>query len=71
MYGLDGNEVLIAKQGGIEQVIQAMKLHPNHAGVQEYACATLWSLASDGEFGNSDSPFHSFQLKMCLHECVF
>jgi len=26
-----------------------MKLHPNHAGIQENACAALWNLAGNGK----------------------
>jgi hypothetical protein len=58
--------IMTRDNGGIEVILQAMKLHPNHAGVQQNACATLWGLSLHGEFGNSDSPFHSFQLKICL-----
>jgi len=40
---------LIGKKGGIEMILQAMKLHPNHAGVQENACEALKILAVNGK----------------------
>jgi hypothetical protein len=43
------NKVTIASKGGIELILQAMKLHPNHADVQEYACGALQNLAVNGE----------------------
>jgi hypothetical protein len=49
MCALDETEMLIVKQGGIELIIQAMKLHPNHAGVQENACGALKNLAMRGQ----------------------
>jgi hypothetical protein len=49
LFVLDDNRVAIAFKGGIELILQAMKLHPNHAGVQEKGCAALWNLAWNGE----------------------
>ena len=36
------NQVNIAKLGGIELILKAMKDHPTIAGVQQYAC---WALS--------------------------
>src|SRR5262245_10086940 len=44
----DDNGIIIGQKGGIELIIQTMKLFPNHAGVQEKACVALWSLALNG-----------------------
>jgi hypothetical protein len=45
----DENEVLIAKKGGIDLILTAMKLHPNHASVQKSGCSALHNLALKGE----------------------
>jgi hypothetical protein len=49
LFVLDDNQVAIASKGGIELILQAMKLHPNHAGVQEKGCGALRNLAFNGE----------------------
>jgi hypothetical protein len=49
LFVLDDNKVAIASKGGIELILQAMKLHRNHAGVQESGCGALWGLAVNGE----------------------
>jgi hypothetical protein len=43
------NRIAIASKGGIELILQAMKRHPNHAGIQEYGCGVLFNLAANGE----------------------
>ncbi len=40
------NGVKIASLGGIEAIIEAMSIHKDHNGVQEWACAALGNLAS-------------------------
>merc|ERR1711991_169676 len=35
------NQILIVKEGGVPLILQAMKDHTTHAGVQEYACRAL------------------------------
>ena len=41
----DDNKVEIAKQGGIDAIIKALGMHPDHAGVQQQGCGALWTLA--------------------------
>ncbi len=43
------NKVTAAELGAIEAVLDAMRAHRQHAGVQEEACAALWGLAVHGE----------------------
>ena len=38
-------EVTIAKEGGVDVIIKAMKVHESVAAVQEYGCAALQNLA--------------------------
>jgi hypothetical protein len=40
------NKALIAQKGGIQLIIHAMKLHPNHQDVQEKATGALRNLAT-------------------------
>jgi hypothetical protein len=49
LFVLDNNQVAIASKGGIELILQAMKLHPNHADVQEQGCGALLNLAVNSE----------------------
>ncbi len=39
------NKVSIACQGGVDAILQAMRSHQDHAGVQENACGALGHLA--------------------------
>jgi hypothetical protein len=41
----DANIAAITASHGIEAVVAAMKRHTDAAGVQEYGCGMLWSLA--------------------------
>jgi hypothetical protein len=41
----DFNQITIAKKGGIELILRAMKLHPYYSDLQEKACGALWNLA--------------------------
>ena len=44
-----GPEVTIAKQGGVDAVLTAMRSHASVAAVQEYGCGALWNLAGNAE----------------------
>ena len=42
----DANQTEIARNGGIESVVSAMRQHAADAGVQEEGCGALWNLAA-------------------------
>jgi hypothetical protein len=44
----ENNRTLIAKEGGIERIIEAMITHKDNNGVQKNACGSLWNLAING-----------------------
>jgi hypothetical protein len=43
------NKVLIPAKGGLDLIIQTMKMHSTHTGVQEQACGVLQNLAMNAE----------------------
>ena len=57
------NKVTIAKQGGVDVIVTAMKQHASVAAVQEYGCWALRNLAENAENSvTSLDPFESFGL---------
>ena len=43
----DANKVLIATAGGITAIVAAMRAHPKHADVNQYACQALANIAGN------------------------
>ena len=43
------NKALVREQGGIGDVIEAMRMYREHTGLQKEACSALASLAADSE----------------------
>lgn len=66
---MSGNDELIEKfvdAGGVERIVTAMRLHPQHTGIQEQGCGAIWNFLSSRHHKNNKALFESAGGIECL-----
>jgi hypothetical protein len=69
LIGSTANKLHILQAGGVNVIVEAMRLHPHHPRVQDTACGALANFTADsGPFLLNDILLATYYLSIPLHD---